>query len=71
MSSTSASSTRSKTSDRWLRLFGFQFGYHPNGRFRPLSERRGKARPWPTLRVGRTAEISACRFGVASKRITD
>ena len=46
----------------WLRLLGFQFGYHANGRFRLLSERRGIAPPWPTLRVGRTAEISATRF---------
>lgn len=48
--------------DRWWRMFGFQLGFHANGRRRTFSERNGYRPPVPTLRVGRRAEVSFMRL---------
>lgn len=43
----------------WSLIVGsWQLGYHPKGRFRVLSERHGGTPLCPTLRIGRTAEVS-------------
>jgi len=47
--------------DRWLRLLGFQVGFHAEGRRRLFSERYGYRKGHPTLRVGRRAEVSFAR----------
>lgn len=48
---------------RWWRAFGFQLGWHPDGRRRLLSERQGKRRKhWWTVSVGRRAEVSFCKL---------
>lgn len=52
---------RGPNGDRWWRAFGYQLGYHPNGRRRLFSERYGYKKPIPTLRLGRR-EISFTRI---------
>jgi hypothetical protein len=47
--------------DVWIRLLGFQIGFHAKGRFRLFSERHG-SKGLPTFRVGRRAEVSFCRL---------
>jgi hypothetical protein len=54
--------------DRWWRLFGYQLGLHMDGRRRTFSERNGRSKPTPTIRVGRLAEISFCKLRSAGRK---
>jgi hypothetical protein len=59
-----------RDTDRWWRLFGFQLGFHTEGRHRLFSERYGYRRGPLTFRVGRRAEVSFRRLTNKSDRAT-